>query len=62
MTDHYIESNLRTAEASARDLLAWNSIRAEERLAGSPHLQLFDKTIKDLKEFDDIVNEFLMHR
>jgi len=56
MTEQYIKSKLRTAEASARDFLAWTSIRAEERLAGSPHLRLEEK--------DNITHleEFLSHR
>ena len=60
MTDLYIESKLMAASELARDLLAWHSIRAEERLAGSPHLHLNIKDKDD--DYMNDVHEFLMHR
>ena len=51
MTEQYIEYKLKTASDAARDLLAWNSIRADSRLRSSPHLRLQ----KDIDDFEDMI-------
>ena len=52
MTEQYIEYKLKTASDAARDLLAWNSIRAESRLRSSPHLRLQKKG--EIQEDEDM--------
>lgn len=43
MTEQYIKYKLKSTSNEARDFMAWNSIRSEERLRNSPHLRLQKK-------------------